>query len=496
MSLTVASLAAQARPATAALPTQVNSCWSDDHGDPVVDSLSVSATSVDAGGAPATVGITVAAHDTGGPGEPTGVAGVTADVRTTGAGDVGPEAFVDLSRGDDGLWHGSVVFPRGTSATYEIRADAWDGDGARSPFDSPTATVTVTGTPDRATPVLQRFHASTTHVDTRRHAARVVVTAKVTDSVSGVRFVELRVSDQVDTRIPMHRVGDTDRWRTGFTVPRWNGRHPKDLRLAFADRVGNFVVLRSDDLRHAGFPSRVTIRSGPRDATTPHVVRVQAAHRIDVRRHGRWYDVTLVAADNRGVTRVRVGLWPADPALSHRLPFLGAKASLHRVGGTPTLGTWKGRMRVGRCYTGPAHYTIATFVSDRLGTREHHDGLRVKLVSQDNLMPAFRTSDVEAARHVVTWSFSERVHGISSDGVEVTNEAGLVIPGSWECHNGAGDATPCLTGSVRTATFTPDDVSSNDTIPFAVTFAPEHHLDVLDRNGNPVLGTRTVQAEG
>lgn len=60
------------------LPSHVNHCWSSDNGYPVVDDATFSPSSVDVSSAPATVTMTVHAHDTGGPGPASGIRQVLA----------------------------------------------------------------------------------------------------------------------------------------------------------------------------------------------------------------------------------------------------------------------------------------------------------------------------------------------------------------------------------------------------------------------------------
>jgi hypothetical protein len=91
---------------------------------------------------------------------------------------------------------------------------------------------------------------------------------------------------------------------------------------------------------------------------------------------------------------------------------------------------------------------------------------------------------------VVVVTFSEDVVGISTDSVDLYRGARFTrvvhsdrtpVPGSWTCLDAAAATVDCLTGPVRTATFTPSTDARFNT----VELNPEHELAVRDLAGNP-----------
>ncbi len=94
---------------------------------------------------------------------------------------------------------------------------------------------------------------------------------------------------------------------------------------------------------------------------------------------------------------------------------------------------------------------------------------------------------LDASQRVVSFGFSEPVHGIATGTVTVTDSRGAVVPGTWSCTRLDGSRTSCTTGAVRLATFT----AGASPGPFldTVDWEPVLRLDVLDAHGHPFVGT-------
>jgi hypothetical protein len=92
---------------------------------------------------------------------------------------------------------------------------------------------------------------------------------------------------------------------------------------------------------------------------------------------------------------------------------------------------------------------------------------------------------------VFTFAFVEAVHGISTSHVQVVDADNQPIAGTWACQDRGGATVPCLTGTVRRATFTP----TTSIEPLGVFWEPDHVLGVFDAAGNPAY-LRFMNAPG
>ncbi|MBB6626073.1 hypothetical protein H5V45_01950 [Nocardioides sp. KIGAM211] len=477
----------------AAPVTQVNDCWSTDNGEPVIDSYDVSPAVVDTDAGPVEVQLTVQAHDTGGPGPATGLRSVRFSLWAaqpySGPRD-GQSLDTLLTQDSDGSWHGSVTVPAHTGATYNSQITVVDGadEGTLSEahlvYEQQQDVLTATGTeefPDDTTaPTMTALSVSRTQVDTRRRAQSVDLEATVTDDDSGVQRVDVfllrkdRTSNNggIDT-VTLTRVEGTDTFRGRVRFRRWLGNSQRVLFAEVEDRAGNTRRYRRETMAERGFASRIDVVSGPYNVEGPRVVRVlRAAPSIDVRRHGGWYAVRVLLADRQGIRAAQVRLATDNPP-----------AQLHRVSGTDRRAVWAGRVHVRPCSSGPRTTDLHVRTWDRQGRTGNDHSRDVRLITRD-LTPAWARSVWRNTPHVFT--FDEPVHGISPTNVVVYDADAAdphQIAGTWACRNGAGSTVDCLTGPVIKATFTADDPDAP--APGAVDWSPDHHLDVLDRKGNP-----------
>jgi hypothetical protein len=478
----------------AALPTHVNDCWSTDRLPPVVDSVEVSPATVDTSSGPLAVRVTAGAHDVGGPGPASGVRRVQVWLENDVTGAETQTSTLTLR--PDGLWHGSVVVPGATTATYDAVVSAVDrsGQGTLSLQRSPvtqrrfTDVVSTTGAPppsgDTTPPSVTGLTLSSTHVDTRHRARIVTATATVTDSGTGVGSVTLglnaagRGTDSIGDRSYTLQLvaGSTDRYRGRFRLTRWTGNHTELLSILARDDAGNATRLLHQRLAALGLPSKIRVTSGPLDTQGPRLVKVlRAARTVDVRKHARWYPVRLLLADPQKVASAEAKLSSGRSAL----------VQLHRVGGTPARGVWVGRLRVPRCISAAGPHRLHVGAFDRNGVGAGSLPRRIRIRGLDHVPPQ---AHVTWRRHAPDVHFSEPVHGIGSATVQVydANPDSLsLLPGTWHCFGAAGRRINCRSGSVTSATFTPDDAG---VVPGVIDWEPGQHLDVLDAHGNPFAG--------
>src|SRR4029079_7592740 len=89
----------------------------------------------------------------------------------------------------------------------------------------------------------------------------------------------------------------------------------------------------------------------------------------------------------------------------------------------------------------------------------------------------------------LTVNFNEAVTGISTTSATVTTADGLGNPvaGTWACTDKSNAPTPCTTGHVRHANFTPTGGFSAYSAfnGFHLHLNPNHVLDITDFTGNP-----------
>jgi hypothetical protein len=494
--LTLALPGSPAHAQHAPLPIHPNSCWPRDNGAPVIDSFSVTPSVVDTTAGPVTVHLTVAAHDTGGPGPAVGVGSAQVDLSPESPTPSSAGLYLDqpLALGSDGLWHATATLPRGTVGTLDAVVSVADqvnnpvlptagrfgyGAGFHGTGHRYTAVAQVSSSPsDTTPPTLTDLSLSSQHVNTKAKVRLVNVTATAADVGTGVASVAVDIVPAAH-RAPSHhlvldRVANTDQFRGSTTFLRWIGNHREGVNVVVTDRAGNATYLRTRKLAAMGLPSQVTVVSGPRDIRGPRIELRQAARSIDVSKHGRWYDVRAHVADPQGVSFVRINL--RDLNLR--------PIRLHQVSGTVHHGIWSGRIRVPRCVPGPVTSRLTVVAEDTHQVGDNAPARNVRIRSANLISPTVARADWRGTPQ--TFKFSEPVHGISADNVQVydndTSTGPNPLAGSWRCRNAKGHKVDCLTGSVAVAAFTSSDPSR---VAGVVVWEPEHHLAVLDAHGNP-----------
>lgn len=491
-------LPAQAAPvAPAAVP--LSACENPDNGDPTVTSVAISQGSVDTTSRFARVELTVTATDSGGPGAPSGVAGVTAAL-VGPDGTAVPEDALPMAETSPGTWRAGVVVPRGVRpGDYRPSLLVTDaagntvgyGPGVRPVPGDPT--LAVASVADRAAPRLVSLRLGATRVGTRRRVARVPVTARVVDARAGVtRVLVGSGSGRRGTFVLLKATSGSSldgRWRGTMVVPRFLGSTTwRVTRVAVVDRVVNVrtygprKLALLDRTRRVDRAVQVRSRSDRQRPTAQPATF--SASTIDVTGDDQQVVVRVRAADDRaGVAGVRLRL--LDPGHSDGL----VDTELRRVSGSRKDGVWEGAVTLSRCESVAGTWTAQLEVTDRADrVRQYLTGQpTLQVVAPDNLAPhVVRTSDA-SSRPVL--DVDEDVTGITSESaVARAQHDDTTVAGTWTCTDAAGAPASCADGKVRRATFSPHP-SFASVGPLSVVLNPEHSLGVTDLAGN-VVGRR------
>jgi hypothetical protein len=459
-----------------------------DNGDPVVGSATSSPSTVDTTRRTAVVALTVIVTDTGGPGEPSGVGRVLAQLWGP-QGKVAPENPVRMQHGAGDSWTARLAVPRGSvPGTYAARLAVHDlaGNvalvGAGTDVPLPSAVVRVTSVADAAAPRLMTLRLSRTTVDTRTKPAHLTVTARATDGRAGVRRVLVTAgNDRRSTSVLLQRVAGTaadGRWRGTLTVPRWLGPTTLRLQVGVVDGVLNVRTYGSaalGALRHAD--RAITVRSRS-DTSAPRAALTVTPTAVDVRSQAQVVTLQVHARDaGSGVAGVSVLLLDPDPSDGRR------QVTLQRVSGSPRDGLWSGTVSVPTCAIGGTWHSQLAVTDESMRSQQYRVGLpTLEVVANDNLAPTVVRTSTSSGAPVL--DFDEDVTGITSDSalvIEAGDSAQRV--GAWSCTDGLGAVTSCANGTVRRATFTPTGTTSGQLF---VLLNPEHSLGVTDLAGNPV----------
>lgn len=478
------------------LPTHVNSCWSTDNGAPVVDSFTLSTHAVDVTAAAATVNITVDAHDTGGPGPASGLAGVRvqaiqywADSADPGRSNAGAEIPLHLVGND---WVGNYTIPQDSHAMqvqFTVGLDAVKGPDS-DPLQPPaTDTLAVaSGHPDTSAPTVSDLRLSTDLVDVSRTGQHVLVTAQIADDDTGLSEVTVFAQGQVGTPgVPLTPTGTPGEVAATVHVSRWVGADQLPLYLHLTDAAGNERTVTPQDLAGMALPSQIDVAGSPKDPADPRVPSVGGKPtRVDVRRrHAHWKVRVHTRDQGSGVGTVLI-----SSANLTDTPAWKGDVSLHLVSGNRHDGVWGARIPIRRCAPSPGRTAgirdgVLVRLTDRTGRLASAQADGPQLHGPDHTPPP--TSAGGITTHSFGLVFAEAVHGIARGttkvvSLETPDETPQVVHGSWRCTNVHHTRVSCATGAVRDASFRYDTALAAS----YVDLEPDGHLDVLDRGGNPV----------
>jgi hypothetical protein len=479
-----------AGPAGPASAAPLSNCYSDDNGSPVLDDIALSTDLVDVTTGPQSIGGTVLAHDTGGPGTATGIR--TIELRTDAP--VGAAVTVKLTSQDGQTWVGDLVIPRWTApGTWQITAVYLvDHAGLVSRFSQEQLAINgwqrpfdVTSIRDTTPPKLTGFTATPSVVDTRTTARELTITAKVSDTQSGVRSV----------RVTAYKAGTRRRWTLSLhhttgqlwsgkqVVPKWYGEThwtfgtPSDTAVLVRDRSLNGKAYTYADLGKLSFKRDYWVLS-KWDRVLPTVSSVTATpHLLDVTTGDKSFTITVKAGDvGSGVTRVDADGW-------------GYRIRLHRTSGTARSGTWTGTVHVHRCSAHSGSWAPVRVLAQDVWNPDRSVSPgdlptwpKVEVTGRD-LTVGFPVVESAGPAADVTVAFNEAVNGVTTESALVYG-GGELHTGTWSCLNFNGAPVDCLTGKVRKALFNPDtDLTSGEL--YALLLDPEGVLALTDLAGNP-----------
>ncbi|MFY9913727.1 MAG: Ig-like domain-containing protein [Nocardioidaceae bacterium] len=490
-------LVAVATPAAQA--ATVNGCWSKDNGDPVLTNFTRSPGSVDVRKGAKKINFTVTANDTGGPGPASGVSAVSVSVVSS---NYLSSAYANLRKKPGGTWAGSATIPRWTaSGSWQVSGVSLSDKAGNSRYYS-TADLTgsypvnfsVTSNPDTTAPKITAFSFTPGAINTTASSRSITMTAKATDSQSGVAGVYVSASSVKKSSKSafafLRKVkGTPSTYRGSMLISRWVGTSGwRITSLSASDRVFNSTSYTYAQLGARHFKRTFSVTSGT-DAAKPRLGSfARSPAKIDVRKKTRSMAAVVRALDGRsGVASVIVSL---------RGPHGSSAAQyLRRASGTTKNGVWKGSLRISKCYASKGSWKAIVTITDLAGNTSsfpakalsaRHFPTSVSVNAGDHVAPVARLQGTPSTTGV-TLKFSESVHGIDTTTAVVQHDpygTPADVSGSWACKNGAGGTTSCVTGKVRTATFTPTtNFTQFDS--YGVVLDPEHTLGATDLAGNP-----------
>ncbi|NHC16288.1 hypothetical protein [Motilibacter deserti] len=286
-------------------------------------------------------------------------------------------AHLKLSSGTakDGTFTGEAIVARGViPGAWKVRSvsatDVQGGSGFLSYEQLGQKgwkrDLAVKSTPDLKKPAITALTVAPTKVNTKAKAARVKVTAKATDNMSGVAFVAVELTRKTKgatgtpaTLVVLKRTSGTanNGSYVGYAdIPRWVGT---DSWLVSADTMdaamnqteySNAAVAKKKWSRSVSVVSNNDTTMPALVSATPSPTTISAATAVSV---------TARATDAQsGVASVLV-TWEGDGG-SLTVP-------LTRTGGTPQNGTWTGKGNVFRCLNGSGTWTATAMLTDVAG---------------------------------------------------------------------------------------------------------------------------------
>jgi hypothetical protein len=250
---------------------------------------------------------------------------------------------------------------------------------------------------DNGDPVVTALDISPRTVDLRNGGRTVTVTVSAVDTggpgpATGIRAVSVFLSsggissDGVSAAAVQVAPGT---WRAQVRLARGTGARGT-LRpfVSFQDGNGGAgSYLTSDQLAAQGFTATATVRNaGPRDVSPPDMTSFRLSTRsVDSRQHDR--EVVVRARWRDDLSGVRRVLVQTEVG----------RVRLRRVGGTPTDGSWRGVLTVGR-WVGDqtAHVYVKAF--DRAGVRRIYGRAALRAHGLPSSFHVRARSDLDAPR--------------------------------------------------------------------------------------------------
>jgi hypothetical protein len=464
----------------ASAAARLSPCYSSDNGDPDLTSLTLSSSVVDVTATPVRVTITATVLDSGGPGPASGMRSVVAYLNRAG------RQYAVPLREAAGVWSGTQKMRPGVRAGEYVVAvslvdrannSAWYQGETLAELGAPT-TITVLSDPDLRPPQLRMIRFRHRPLDITEGPRWQVLTVRVTDHRSGVASVNVSV-DRLGI-LYLHRLPDhPNLFRARLKVRAGMAGKIYLSGVRAYDVAGNQGSW--DELDKTSFaPDYSFMVLGPSDLRAPATSPLTASHRyLDVRRGPRTLGFEVTATDSAsGVATVELTVLRDRRWVN--------SISLRRTAGTVRDGLWSRQLLINGCTWDAGRYRFVVRTLDAAGNFQIGGSTAVAIQARETRRPRAEILDRSLASgeplHVL---FNEAVRGVDTMNAMVTSSAdGSQVAGSWICRGMFTDDVSCLTGSVRSATFTPTDPLTPGAS-YQVEFNPEHRLGVMDRHGNP-----------
>ena len=508
LALTVLGTVAVGGPSTAASTSSTASaavplgpCVASDHGNPLLDSLTLSRDHVNVRSRGRTLVMRADVRDTGGPGPAVGVSEVFGSLSDP-AGRIRTHRLHAVG---DSTWSGTFRVPRHSPpGRWTVQLSASDSVGNSAHWDAASLKragqqngFRVISRVDRRAPVLTRFTLSPSRINALSDRRRVTLTVAARDAGSGVDSLTASLDQRAGALfgttnlLDLHRVSGTardGRWRAHVEIPAWAPGGRWDPELSVTDNAGRSRTYTRES--PAGTPKAATVlplkplrvrSSADHDRPVVDTLTVSPGA-VDVRAAAQSVTFEVHAHDATS------GL--AAPSISIESNHLQRVFPLRLVAGTLTSGTWRGVLNLTPCDAIAGTWTVLVDAQDRTQNNAAGRGPESSLLVQanDHLPPTY--SSVGASTTQVPLVFDEDVAGITGDSASLRHFPGglrdprnTAVSGHWDCRTVNSLPIDCDAGPVRTATFLPDATLVAGT--YAAAFNPEHVLQVTDFAGNP-----------
>jgi hypothetical protein len=498
--------------AVAAAAAPLIDCVSADNGDPELIGLSFTPAVVDVSDGPAEVTVRATVADTGGPGEPSGVARMQVELDRRGfSGD--SELMLEPEPG--GEWVTTLTVGRWDRQDQwrltevelldRARNEGLYGYGGEDLGVVPGAQVltVVNDRPDLTRPRIIGADFTPSRVRTVHGTRFVRFTVRASDTGSGVARVAVGLYRERGagsaTAVLRQLPGMPRRFRGRVAFDAWAGAGRWRVEyIAVWDRAFNSRLVQSPPaLRRLGVGGDLTVVSR-RDDIPPRISGLSLIPEItDVRTTDQSVTVSMRVRDRHAGVR-RVLAYLTDPL------ELNPIKRLRLVSGNMQDGMWEGTIRVRQCPARSGRMRAFVFAADRQGNRSFYGPRQLRdrgwpwqvrlLARPDAVIDPYGVVHPPRVSPAGPFSltFPEIVNGITAGSallrrVTPRREGSLpgpAVPGTWTCTDDKGVPTDCAVGRVREASFSPTSPLAARRA-YAVVLNPEHTLAATDLAGNP-----------
>jgi hypothetical protein len=371
---------------------------------PTLGSLSISPPSVNVTSSSATV--TVSAEIVSTPGA---TGGSVAFESPTGSQSTGNVSFTKVSgTANKGVWEASVPIKQySASGTWRASVSLSDAEGNHVQLSSTQLagkafphSVLVEGTEDNEPPVLAGLTFSSRLVNVSASSQTVTVTAHITDNLSGVTSasIDFRPPSGKPTigRVPLTKVSGTaldGNYEATVTFPRYAPAGVwKIATINMADNVGNEASLSTLRVEAKGLPATVRVEDLTEDIQAPGLSELKISPAsVNVTASAQSVAVTAGITDNlSGVAGASVSFTsPSGKQFT-------ALASLSKVSGTETSGTWEATVSFPQFIQSGTWKVSTLNLTDNVGNEARLSAAQLEAKALPATVAVTSTEDTEA----------------------------------------------------------------------------------------------------